>query len=115
MIVLFNDSESLNLLINICIEAIYSEFLVCSVNLLKKQCKHNLKMATCGHCVRPFTAKQLKVTCSDCGRNYHGTCVRMSKADIDYLTSEGNVWRCEPCSTERRRSLKLKHRLQRET
>ncbi|KAG8282171.1 hypothetical protein J6590_042625 [Homalodisca vitripennis] len=31
----------------------------------------------------------------------------MNRADLDYLTSEGTVWRCNPCSVTRRASFRL--------
>ncbi|KAG8290507.1 hypothetical protein J6590_080145 [Homalodisca vitripennis] len=39
--------------------------------------------------------------------DFHGTCVKINRADLDYLTSEGTVWRCNPCSVTRRASLRL--------
>lgn len=75
--------------------------------LLLTHLKPNLKMANCAVCNKAISIKQLKVSCCDCSKDSHGTCVKMSRADLDYLTSEGSVWRCEPCSVTRRSSLKL--------
>ncbi|KAG8283798.1 hypothetical protein J6590_007806 [Homalodisca vitripennis] len=58
-------------------------------------------------CSKVIGSKQLKVTCCECGKDFHGTCVKMNRADLDYLTSEGTVWRCNPCSVTRRASLRL--------
>jgi uncharacterized protein YoxC len=64
-------------------------------------------MATCGTCTKAFKQKQLKVSCVDCSRDFHGSCVNLSKNDIDYLSNEGLSWRCEPCNVIRRSSLRL--------
>ncbi|KAG8314792.1 hypothetical protein J6590_084667 [Homalodisca vitripennis] len=50
---------------------------------------------------------QLKVTCSDCHVSFHGTCVKMSKADIEFLNNESMMWRGDPCSKKPRSSLRL--------
>lgn len=64
-------------------------------------------MATCAVCNKNITTKQTKVNCCDCQSDFHGSCVKLTKADIEFLADEGNVWRCEPCSVNRRRSLRL--------
>lgn len=65
------------------------------------------KMAMCGVCNKSLTVKQIKVSCCDCNKDFHGTCVKCSKADIEQLTSAGLAWRCEQCSEERRSSIKF--------
>lgn len=67
----------------------------------------NLKMATCGICVKAISGKQIKVTCNECKKHFHGTCANMSKADIEYLVSIDSIWRCQPCTTARRQSMRL--------
>lgn len=64
-------------------------------------------MAACGTCSKSFTKNQLKINCVDCKTNFHGTCVKISKQDIETMSIDGTVWRCDPCSSERRRSLRL--------
>lgn len=61
----------------------------------------------CGICVKQITQKQQKLSCSDCKHDFHGTCLKMSRADIDCITADGLVWRCEPCSCNRRKSMRL--------
>ncbi|XP_046667100.1 uncharacterized protein LOC124358896 [Homalodisca vitripennis] len=63
-------------------------------------------MSNCKVCNHPL-GKRLKVSCADCTQDFHGSCVRLSKADIEYLASENIVWRCEPCAVTRRSSLRL--------
>lgn len=65
------------------------------------------KMASCGICSRSFTSRQIVFKCCDCNKQFHGTCVGMSKAEYEAINSEGTVWRCEPCSVARRSSLQL--------
>lgn len=62
-------------------------------------------MALCAVCNRSITAKHIKITCCDCEKDFHGTCVKISKADIEYQSNTGLVWRCDPCNEERRRSM----------
>lgn len=72
----------------------------------KARLRHpNLKMATCAVCNRLISAKQIKIACCDCEKDFHGSCMKISKADIEYQTSAGIVWRCDHCNEERRRSL----------
>lgn len=47
------------------------------------------------------------LSCVDCKSAFHGKCVNMSAEDVSFLTSEGEVWRCEPCSRSRRKSMVL--------
>lgn len=65
-----------------------------------------LKIAMCGVCIKSLS-NRLKVSCSDCNKDFHGSCVEISKSYIDYLGGEQMVWRCEPCNTQRRGSLRL--------
>jgi len=60
----------------------------------------------CKVCLKGLRNKA-KVSCIDCQGTFHGKCVNMSAEDIGYLTEEGNVWRCEPCSKTRRKSMVL--------
>lgn len=64
-------------------------------------------MVSCSVCVQKVTAKQPKVSCSDCDKSFHGACVKMTKADIDTLATENLAWRCEPCKKSRRQSMRL--------
>ncbi|KAG8312199.1 hypothetical protein J6590_028432 [Homalodisca vitripennis] len=52
-------------------------------------------------------AHQYPFLCFVRNKLFHGICLRMSKADLDCITSEGLVWRCQPCSVTRRKSLKF--------
>lgn len=59
----------------------------------------------CRGCVKVVGNRQLKVQCSDCSTIFHGACVKLSKEDIDYLTANNEIWRCEQCSKVRRKSM----------
>jgi hypothetical protein len=65
------------------------------------------KMANCNVCLKNITTKQLKLACEDCKLPFHAGCVRMSKNDVETLSSEGLPWRCDTCATNRRRSMRL--------
>jgi hypothetical protein len=64
-------------------------------------------MANCSVCVKKINQNALKIKCVECTNIFHAQCVRMSKADIETLTSEGLVWRCDPCAATRRKSMRL--------
>lgn len=83
-----------------------------SVNLAVRVFKHlnnefRFKMANCGVCVKVLKTNSLKLQCCECKKEFHGTCLKMSKADIDCITAEGMVWRCNPCAETRRKSLRF--------
>lgn len=62
-------------------------------------------MSDCNVCSVPIQNRQTKISCSDCKMFCHGTCVNMTKSDIDCITKENKSWRCPPCSEERRKSM----------
>lgn len=64
-------------------------------------------MSSCGVCVKSISSKHVKLSCSDCEKEFHGACLKMSKADVECITVDGMVWRCRPCSETRRKSLKF--------
>lgn len=65
----------------------------------------------CGICVKAISVKQQKIKCAECEKFFHPACCKMSKADIECLSVEGLVWRCQPCSTERRRSMRMESKI----
>lgn len=67
----------------------------------------NSKMASCVVCSKKITNAQVKVKCEDCDGLFHSQCVKMSKQDVEALTAEGLVWRCDPCASTRRKSMRL--------
>lgn len=67
----------------------------------------SIEMASCGVCVKAISSKQLKLECSDCESDFHGSCLKMSKADVDCITADGMNWRCTPCAEKRRKSLRF--------
>ncbi|XP_046680823.1 uncharacterized protein LOC124367765 isoform X2 [Homalodisca vitripennis] len=66
-----------------------------------------LKIANCDVCTKSITSKQLNLVCNDCSKEFHGTCMRMNKADLDWITADGLTWRCQECSETRRKSLRF--------
>lgn len=64
-------------------------------------------MADCNICLKSFRNVKAKVSCVDCKKHFHGKCVNLSAEDVNYLTEQGEVWRCEPCSKTRRKSMVL--------
>lgn len=69
-------------------------------------------MASCGVCMKAIKANSVKLQCCECEREFHGSCLKMSKADIDCITAEGMVWRCQPCGVTRRKSLRFDSEMQ---
>lgn len=70
----------------------------------------NSNMAKCSTCTKNITSKHLKMSCGDCKEEFHGTCAKMTKEDIDYLNSANIMWRCGPCSETRRKSMTFESR-----
>lgn len=46
-----------------------------------------------------------KVDCSDCKSIFHGPCVNIQPADIEYMCTNNLKHRCDKCSALRRKSL----------
>lgn len=63
--------------------------------------------ADCSKCLKALKTTKSKVTCVDCNLSFHGRCVNLSADDVSYLVEQGEVWRCEPCSKVRRKSMVL--------
>lgn len=61
----------------------------------------------CGICLKTISQKQSKLECNECSKEYHASCCKMSKADLDCLSVDGLVWRCNSCASERRKSLRM--------
>lgn len=64
-------------------------------------------MADCVKCLKSLRNVRPKVACVDCENIFHGKCVNMSAEDVSYLTEQGDMWRCEPCLQQRRKSMVL--------
>lgn len=64
-------------------------------------------MSDCAKCLKSVKGVKVKLSCVDCKSVFHGKCVNMSAEDVNFLTSEGEVWRCEHCSRSRRKSMVL--------
>lgn len=84
-----------------CVFSLFNFDIFCNFLLL------TVKMSLCGVCNKNVGKNQIKVACHDCNKIFHGPCVNMNKADIDHLVADGLLWRCDPCSLERRKSLRL--------
>lgn len=65
------------------------------------------KMVNCGVCTKVIASNKPKLVCSDCSVEFHGSCLGMSKADIECITVDGLVWRCTTCASTRRKSMRL--------
>jgi vacuolar-type H+-ATPase subunit I/STV1 len=57
----------------------------------------------------PFKKNQIKVMCQDCKGEFHGKCVKLTQTDVDFLNENGGLWRCQPCNTTRRKSIRLEY------
>ncbi|RZF31931.1 hypothetical protein LSTR_LSTR011528 [Laodelphax striatellus] len=60
--------------------------------------------SVCTICQAPIPATRSKLACCECKRLCHPQCVNMTKADVDCIINEGQIWRCPPCSKLRRQS-----------
>ncbi|KAG8265342.1 hypothetical protein J6590_096736 [Homalodisca vitripennis] len=54
-----------------------------------------------------ITSKQVKLKCRDCEKEFHGSCLRMSKADIVCISVDGLEWRCQACAQTRSKSMRF--------
>lgn len=64
-------------------------------------------MSSCGVCSKSIKSNQIKLMCTDCKLDFHGTCLKMSKADVECITSGELVWRCNNCASSRRKSMRF--------
>ncbi|XP_039295346.1 uncharacterized protein LOC120353910 [Nilaparvata lugens] len=67
----------------------------------------------CNVCLKSLKNVKVKVLCSDCNKSFHGKCVNLSADDVNYLSDQGDVWRCTPCSQLRRKINELKEDVKR--
>jgi hypothetical protein len=62
-------------------------------------------MSECSVCKKSTGQVRHKISCNECKRLCHSTCVNLTKEDIDFIIAEKQTWRCPPCSRERRGSM----------
>jgi hypothetical protein len=43
---------------------------------------------------------------------FHGSCVNITKEDVEFMHKEKQIWRCEACSKERRKSMQVQSQLE---
>ncbi|XP_046684417.1 uncharacterized protein LOC124370167 [Homalodisca vitripennis] len=70
-------------------------------------------MANCAKCLKPISKtgkNSVKVDCVECKKPFHGKCVDMTPEDIKYYEDNQSIWRCSPCSKERRKSMAIESR-----
>lgn len=65
----------------------------------------------CKLCAKNITTKQQKIECRECKFWFHGNCVNLSADDISFLVGQNEVWRCDTCSVERRKSMRAESEL----
>lgn len=65
----------------------------------------------CKTCQKVISARQVKVQCTDCLLYFHGSCVKLTKEDVEFMQSDGQIWRCEICGKERRKSMQVESKL----
>lgn len=62
-------------------------------------------MSECSVCKKSASKTRNAIACSGCRKLCHGTCVNLTREDIDFMTSQDQVWRCPPCSKLHRKSM----------
>lgn len=65
----------------------------------------------CKTCQKLITARQTKVQCCDCSLFFHGSCVKLTKDDVEFMVSSSQIWRCETCNNVRRKSMQVQSKL----
>ncbi|XP_039299874.1 uncharacterized protein LOC111055020 [Nilaparvata lugens] len=61
----------------------------------------------CNICLKSLKNVKVKVLCSDCNKSFHGKRVNLSTDEVNYLSDQGDVWQCTPCSQLRCKSMVL--------
>lgn len=69
-------------------------------------------MSLCGICSKAIKSSSVQIKCKECERDFHGSCLKMSKADIECIMADDLVWRCQPCGENRRKSLRFEAEVQ---
>ncbi|XP_046671014.1 uncharacterized protein LOC124361022 [Homalodisca vitripennis] len=70
-------------------------------------------MADCAKCLKPISKtgkNSVKVDCVECKKPFHCKCVDLTPEDIKYYEDNQSIWRCSPCSKERRKSMAIESR-----
>lgn len=67
--------------------------------------------AKCKFCSKQITTRQSKVECCECKLYFHGSCVNLTAEDVSFYTTQDEVWRCDPCQKERRKSMRAESEL----
>lgn len=84
----------------------------CSFGFIEPLLLFSLIMSDkCRTCVKVIGSRHLKVQCNDCSAFFHGACVQMSKEDVDYLLANKEIWRCDSCKKNRRKSMQVETQL----
>lgn len=68
----------------------------------------------CIVCTKTVSNRQPRIQCEDCNIVFHGSCVKLSKDDIEYLLTNKEIWPCEHCSKSRRKSMQIESQLNKE-
>lgn len=68
-------------------------------------------MNVCNVCAKSVSSRQLKIECQTCQNLFHGSCVNMSKDEVEYIVSSDEIWRCDPCRDTRRKSRQLETKI----
>lgn len=58
--------------------------------------------AICQRCAGRIKSQQVAVTCADCEKSFHGSCVKVNASDIAILSERGEHWICATCHRDRR-------------
>lgn len=82
-------------------------YVPCEVTCIRTYYFYKFKMSTCGVCVKNIKSSQLKLVCIGCHGEFHASCLKKSKAAVECITSDGMVWRCSPCKSSRRKSMRF--------
>lgn len=48
-----------------------------------------------------------KIQCVDCNLYCHWKCEKLTKEDVDFMTSQNEIYRCPPCKQQRRKSMQV--------
>lgn len=67
-------------------------------------------MPSCTICLKIISPRTTSVSCVGCLKEFHLNCAKLTKEDLVYMKESETTWRCEPCTTERRKSMHLEEK-----
>lgn len=59
---------------------------------------------SCTVCNHRLSRSDVNIECGDCGIIFHGSCVKITAIELDFIKKSKSNWRCNKCTNKRRAS-----------